>query len=275
MKFGKIILAVFVFIWCIGEARAQVEVSEIRFVGNKAISSEEFVEDIKQKSGDGWKIFDERKYEYYVQKFSRSLAFSKGYFRMKIKRVTPQMVGGSYVVTVEVEEGRRFLLGEIKVSGAKAFSEKEIIGMLGQKTGDVADGRNLQDFVFEKLKRAYADKGYILYDAEFDPKFIEPEDENSDATVDVLITIDEDRQFKISRIILTGIEQEDARELKELLGFKEGEIFSQSKLEAGIKKLNELENLYFIDRDRDVEIKTRQEGESLDLFIKLTQIKIL
>jgi outer membrane protein assembly factor BamA len=251
---------------------ALARVSEVRFEGNENISDEEFVTDFKACIGDDWQIYDARKYDYITRKCSLGLLFSKGFFQAKIERITPQLISGSYVVTVEIKEGARFRYGDIQINGATVFKKDEILEMAGFKTGEVGDGGNLKDFVYEKLKRAYADKGYVLYNAEFDSKFIQPAAEGLDATVELSLTIDEGKLFKLAKIEFTGAEKEQIEELRKLISLKDGEIYNQSRIEEGIKKINETKKFYPFDLNgSDVEIWTtvepddreRVEGSSL------------
>lgn len=245
---------------------AAARVSEIRFEGNTNVTGEELVENFIQASGDSWKIYDKRKYEYYARKHSLGLMFSKGYFQARINRITPRRVGGNYVVTIAVEEGIRYRIGKIKIEGEKVFTADEILEMLGQNEGDIANGETLQEFVYEKLKKVYADKGYVSYWGEFDPKFNKPQAEGLDAIVDILITIDEGLLFRLANIKFVGIEQDKAAELRDLFSLKDGEAYSQSKIEDGIKKINEMKKFYFVDKDRDVEITIPSESPGVYLL---------
>ena len=235
-------------------------VSEIRFDGNVNVSTQELVENFKNCIEDGWKIYDQRKYEYISRKCTLSLMFSKGFFQAKVKPPTRKRVENGYIVTIEIEEGVRYRYGEIKIKNATVFSEKEILEMLEQKSGDVANGKELQAFIYEKLKKVYGEKGYVLYNAEFDPEFVEPLAEGLDATVNVLITIDEGKAFQIGKIEFVGVDEETAKDLMEKFPLKKGEIFNQSKLEEGIKKINDTEEFYFID-EGSIELRTEIETE--------------
>jgi outer membrane protein insertion porin family len=249
-----------------------IRVSEIRFTGSRHISNEEFVADIKQRFGGDWQIFDRRRLEYYANKHSRALMFSKGFFEAKIKRVTPRLTRNSYVVTIEVDEGVRYRFGKITIDGAVAFSKKEIISKLGFESGDIADGRKMQATLFDTLKADYENKGYILYGAEFDVDFIKPEAEGLDGTVDIRITIDEGAQFRLDNIQVAGVEKDQVDEIKELLGLGKGEIFARSIFEKGVKKINETGKYYPIDPNRHVDIFTSEKSATVDLLIKLTEV---
>ncbi|MEP6904282.1 MAG: POTRA domain-containing protein [Actinomycetota bacterium] len=239
---------------------ALARVSEVRFEGNVNVSNEELVEDFKQCSDDSWKIYDLRRYVFYARTCTQRFLLSKGFLSVKIREPTLLNVEGNYIVEINLEEGHRYRIGEIKVEGIKAFTEKEVLEMLGLKEGDVLDGKELQNSIYEKLKRIYADKGYVLYNAEFDPKFIEPIAEGLDATVDLLITIDEGELFKLAKIEFTGVEKEQIEELRKLISLEDGEIYSQSKIEEGIKKINETKKFYSMEYDSsDVEVRTTME----------------
>lgn len=255
------------------ERGAMIHVSEIRFVGNRNITSQEFTADFKQCSGDSWERFERRIYDYFSRKCSQSLMFGRGYFQSRIKRITPQLFDDNYVVTIEVNEGMRYRIGEMKIEGATVFTDKEILEMLGQKEGDVADGKLLQDFFYEKLKRVYADKGYILYNAEFDPEFIKPQVEGLDGVVNIKGTIDEGKAFKVAKIEFIGIEKEKAQQLKEILSLKEGEIYNQSKFEDGMKKINETKEYYFIDNNRDTDWRIDEDSGDFSITIKVSKIQ--
>ncbi len=246
-----------------------VRVSEIRFEGNLNVTNEELVADFKQCLGDSWKIFDERKFVYYSRQCSLKLMFSKGYFKAKTKNIKHRLVADNYVVTIEVEEGIRYRIGEIKIEGAKVFTEKEFLEMFGQKEGDVADGKALKDFFYEKLKRAYADKGYMQYDAEFEPTFIEPQAEGLDGIVNIKGTIGEGPAFKLTKIEFWGVEKEQAQELRKLFSLKDGEVYNQSEFEKGIKKIDETKEFYEIDIDTDVDLQTDEKNSEFLVTLML------
>lgn len=250
-----------------------VRVSEIRFTGNKNIESEELIGNFKNCLDDRLDVFNKSLYEYCARKHSLGLMFSKGYFEARIEQVSPRLVSDSYVVTVKVKEGIRYRIGEIAVSGAKVFSEKDILEMSELKTGDVADGQSLQYFVYEKLKKFYGDKGYVNYNAEFEPKFIPPQAQGLDGNVNISIDIDEGIQFKLANIKFVGAEKEKARELRKAISLKDGEVFNQSEFRENIMKIDGAKEFYPIDADKDVELVMDEKNGLLYAVIKLTKIK--
>jgi outer membrane protein insertion porin family len=118
--------------------------------------------------------------------------FSKGYFQARIGE--PQVVGLGYKrtgfpvlknlplpvisskddtlkIVVPVTEGKIFRVGDLKVEGNSIFSEQQILSYVGLKKGEIADGKRLQDAVYEDLKKVYGSQGFVQYNAEFEPVF--------------------------------------------------------------------------------------------------------
>jgi outer membrane protein insertion porin family len=249
-----------------------VLVSEIRFTGNKFISESEYIQTMRNCLGSK-NFYDKDHYSYCAAKNVRDLIFSKGYFRGRIWGINPKFFSESFIISIKVSEGLRFLIGDISIEGATVFNEKDISEIIGIQTGDVANGPKLRDGVYEKLKREYLDKGYILFNAEFDPKYIEPKYEGQDGLVNITIEIDEGRKFNIRKIEFIGVEQEQGKELKKSFPLKNDEIFNRTKMEEGIKKLNETGKFYPIDSDRDVELFTSENSGEVFINIKLTKIE--
>lgn len=131
----------------------------------------------------------------------------------------------------------------------------------------------MTDFIYEKLKSLYADKGYILYNADFDPEFIEPQAEGLDGIVNLAVTIDEYKPFKILRLRFSGVDAEIEKILKAKFSLKEGETYNQSKFKDEIKKINETKEFYPIDDEQDVELRTDEEEGSLVIIVKLYPTK--
>lgn len=255
------------------EKREPTYVSQLRFDGNVNLTEEELTENFKKCSYDDWKIFNLRKYQFYTQKCSRQFLYSKGFFKAKIERIKPQTIGGYRIVTITVNEGIRYRYGNIKIEGATLFTEEKILEQGGLKTGEIADGTALQNFVYEKLRDLYADKGYVLYNAEFDPEFVEPQIAGLDAFVDVSITIDEGKCFSVDKIEFTGIGKEKAEDLKKTFPLKENEIFNKTKFETGIKEINASEKFYAIDKESDVEYVTNEDLGVFSIKIKVKEIE--
>lgn len=240
----------------------------------------------------GQDILDLRKLEYDLQKNVRSYMWSKGYFQARIGE--PEVVGLGYKrtgfpvlkvfplplitskddtlkIVVPVTEGRVFRVGDLKVEGNSIFSEQQILGYVGLAKGQVADGRRLQEAVYEDLKRVYGSQGFVQYTAEFDPQFRDNPTNANEGIVDITITIDEGKQFTLRRLEFTGNTFTRDKVMRREFLLNEGDIYNQNYLEISVARLNQTQYFDPVDKDQDVEIRADEEKGDVDLIVKVKE----
>jgi len=240
----------------------------------------------------GQDILDLRKLQYDLQKNVRSYMFSKGYFQARVGE--PQVVGLGYrrtgipilgilplpvisskddtlKIIVPVSEGKVFRVGELKVEGNSIFSEQQILGYVGLKKGEIANGKRLQDAVYEDLKKVYGSQGFVLYNAEFEPAFKENPANANEGIVDITILIDEGRQFRLRRLEFTGNTFTRDKILRREVLINEGDIYNQINLENSVIRLNQTGYFDPIDKDQDVEIRPNEDQGDVDLVVKVRE----
>ena len=69
------------------------------------------------------------------------------------------------VTTVKVEEGSLYRLGQVTIEGADHVSAADIRAMLPLSQGEVAAANSISKWLFEDLKKSYADRGYMDFTA--------------------------------------------------------------------------------------------------------------
>ncbi len=240
----------------------------------------------------GQDILDLRKLQADLQRNVLAYMFSKGYFQARIGE--PQVVGLGYKRTgfpvlsnfpiplltskddtlkiiVPVTEGKVFRVGELKVEGNSIFSEQQILGYVGLKKGEIADGKRLQDAVYENLKKVYGSQGFVLYNAEFDPTFKDNPANANEGIVDIVITIDEGKQFRLRRLEFSGNTFTRDKILRREVLINEGDIYNQIALETSVIRLNQSGYFDPIDKEQDVEIRTDEEQGDVDLVVKVKE----
>lgn len=272
---------------------------EIDFEGNENFSDGELRNQLQlvKETGlisrfQGADILDVRKLEYDLQKNVKSYMFSKGYFQARIGE--PEIVGLGYKRTgflplitlplpllsskddtlkiiVPITEGRVFRVGELKVEGNSIFSEQQILGYIGLKKGEIADGKRLQDAVYEDLKKLYGSQGFVNYNAEFNPEFKENPDNPNEGIVDITITIEEDRQFRLRRLEFTGNTFTRDRVLRREFLINEGDIYNQIALERSVLRINQTQYFDPVDKDKDVEIRTNEDQGDVDVIVNVRE----
>ena len=240
----------------------------------------------------GQDILDLRKLQYDLRKNVLSYMFSKGYFQARIGE--PQVVGLGYrrtgvpilgtlplpllsskddtlKIIVPVTEGKIFRVGELKVEGNSIFSEQDILRYIGLQKGDIANGKRLQEGVYEDLKKVYGNQGFVQYNAEFDPEFKDNPANPNEGIVDIKITIDEGKQFRLRRLEFTGNTFTRDKVLRREFLINEGDIYNQQNLEFSVLRLNQTQYFDPIDKDQDVEIRTNEEQGDVDLILKVKE----
>ena len=246
------------------------QIAEINFEGSRIFSSQDLAARMREylnryessKNGYDAEIFD------YCMHTLANFVRSQGYLKAKFGEPKKAVKEGGLVITVHVDEGILYRVGEINIAGARAISPQQVRTMLSLQPGDTADGATLSKWLFEDLKETYGELGYIQYTAEVTPEF-ESTSEGA-GVVNLKVDIDEGSLFKIRKIKFTGASLSQD-ELRGLLLINEGAIFNQRLFEDSIKKLNENGLFEFIDKDRDVDFRSDAEGGLLDLAIKLTR----
>ena len=240
----------------------------------------------------GQDILDLRKLQYDLQKNVRSYMFSKGYFQARLGE--PEVVGlgvkrtsivpfivlplplissmdDTLRIVVPVTEGKIFRVGTLKVEGNSIFSEQQILAYVGLKTGEIADGKRLQDAVYEDLKKVYGSQGFVNYNAEFEPDFKDNPANPNEGIVDVKIVVDEGKQFTLRRLEFTGNTFTRDRVMRREFLINEGDIYNQNYLEISVARLNQTQYFDPIDKEQDVEIRTDDEQGDVDLIVKIKE----
>lgn len=248
-------------------------IAEFSFTGMKNFTNEELLTQLKQCRDDIFETYFLDKINYFLDKCTRRYIFSKGYVLVKTCTLETKLMPYGYVIKVPVSEGIRYRLGETNIKGLTVYKTKEILDLLGQTQGDIIDGKAFRDFFYEKLKELYWNKGYVQYDAEIDFDYINPEVEGLDGIANVEISIDEGKQYKLLQIQFSGVNEETAKELREMLPIKDGEIYEVKKLNEWIEKINKLEKFRYLDKDRDLETRTDEENGLVYLLVKIREIK--
>jgi len=253
--------------------RAQ-EVSTARpvldFDGNKVFSKQELL-DVANKCldriGESGKPYETEQLDYCLQKVLAHIR-EKGYLQARVGDTLYEQNENVMRATVPVTEGALYRVGEIKIEEVRMLAPTQIIEMIGLKTGDVADGEKLALGMFERVKQAYSNLGYIQYTAEITPTF-HLKDGAKEGVADFLIAVDEGPQFKIGSIKFAGGDKSTTDMLRRELMVHDGEVFNQDLLSESIARMNNTGLYDRIDPDRDVDYQTNEKAALLNLTIRL------
>lgn len=250
----------------------RLEIAEIRFEGNRVFDGTLLAARMKQCLAsfqkDDANLFRSEVFDYCLRGLA-NYEGSQGYLQAKFGEPKVQKVGQALVVTVESNEGILYRVGNLKIEGAEHVSEGKIREMLGMNRGDIASAEKIARTLFEDVKAVYGDRGFIQYTAEIDPTF-RSEPGAAEGIVDFKIIVDEGKQFTLRNISFKGDNLPES-EVRQLLLVREGDVYSQKSFEESIRRINETGWFNRIDKDKDVDYRTNEEENRVDVVIKLSR----
>ena len=258
------------------EAEREVPIAKLEFEGNRAFSSQELLEVLSKcvlKDDAPRLIYEERRFEYCVGYKLLNHMRDHGYLQAKVSGPKKREMEDGLEVTLRVEEGPRFRLGNTKIDGVTIFPLDRVRETLKLKPGEVAGRSGLLEGLEERLKRAYGERGHVQYDYDVEPAFGAVTDAAGDGTVDFIITVYEGPAFKVRRIEFEGNATTRDDVLRREVSLKEDETFNQTLLEESIERLNALGLFEEIDWRKDVDMRADEAKEFLDLRIKVKEKK--
>lgn len=249
-------------------------IGELRFEGNRIFSSEELATKMKgflQHFEESAKGYNAELFDYCLRQLS-NLMRSRGYLQARLGEPKKEVTDGRLVVTVPVEEGTVYRLGEIKIEGARNLNQERVRAMLSLQRGDIVSGEEIGKWLYEDLKELYGEMGFIEYTAEPDPDFRIVDYAAKEGVVDFNVTIEEGPQFKVSSIRFKGSDISE-KELNALLLIRPGDVFNQRLLEKSVEQMNETKRFEMIDIDKDTEFITDEEGALLEITFRIQRVK--
>jgi outer membrane protein assembly factor BamA len=237
------------------------------FEGNKIFSKQELL-DVANKCLDQWtKSYETEQLDYCLHLVTNHLR-AKGYLQARLDKTLYEQTESGSKAVVPVTEGALFRVGKIDIENSKVLAPVQILDMISLKPGDIADGEKLSMAMFERVKEAYGNLGYIQYTAEIVPEF-HLKEKSEEGVADFLITIDEGPQFKVRSIKFAGGDNKTNDLLRRELMVRDGEVYNSGLFSQSIIRMNNTGLYDRIDIDRDVDYRTDVEAALLNLTIRL------
>jgi len=213
-------------------------VKEVKFLGNSKLSKDK----IETAFGISPRtILDRDKVGEGVEKVKK-LYSEQGYVNAKVEYNVASIENNQAVISVDIDEGSRLLVKKITFQGNKAFSEKELKGVMGTKEESllslvtnrgVLDHDALSNDV-AILSSHYYDHGYINH------KVSEPVILHGRQGIEVVIRIEEGEQYKVGKVEIGGDMVDDPKLLLKKMQLTQGQIFRGSRLREDISNLSDL-----------------------------------
>src|SRR5271165_1785817 len=170
-------------------------------------------------------------------------------------------------ITVVVDEGLKYKLGNITFTGVKFFRTPEalMVPLFGMQKGDTFSTSKLRKGI-ENMRKLYGEFGYIDFVAE--PGF---EPDLKAGIVDLSLSVDEGKQFFVRRIDFSGNLTTRDKVIRRELLIDEGDIFNNRLWEVSLLRLNQLGYFEPLKPEEAADMKRDTKTNTVDITLKVRE----
>jgi outer membrane protein insertion porin family len=198
----------------------------------------------------------------------QQLYYSLGKYAARIEANWRRLDEDRVAIDIVISEGISAKIKSINITGNYSFDEDDLLDLFDLESTDSAwfpsdeysSSRLKADL--ESLKSHYLDRGYIQFSVSSQQVSISPDRKD----ISITINISEGDQYLIKSIELTGEMVVDVVELRALISFREGDVFSLKQVNRAILSMkNRLGEDGYAYADIRVLTDLDDENNSLDL----------
>ena len=229
-------------------------ISAINFVGNRAFSDGELEDVVISQEYSSWNFlattdsYDPDRLQFDEQlltDFYRSEGYADFQVLSTVAELTPER--DSFIVTFVVEEGARYIFGEIGIeSSLRGFDTESVRDILLTEEGDWYDA-SLVDDTIENLTNVVGNQGYAFVD-------VRPQtNKNSeDYIIGITYVIDEGPKVFVERIEIIGNTRTRDEVIRREFLLAEGDAFNTQKVRRSRQRIQSLGFFSKVELDTDV-----------------------
>jgi outer membrane protein assembly factor BamA len=204
-------------------------VAQVTFQGNQVIPSTVLNEKI---SGVAFGYaYSEERFRQLLDTAIRPVYDARGRIRVAFPKIVaepwPEVKGLN--VTVTVDEGDSYSLGEVKIAGA----EPGLLKVANIQAGDVANFDQVNAGV-ERMKKALARRGYLRAEVRTERQI-----QDKAKSVDVLLRVDPGPQFTFGKLTIEGLDIIGEPAVRRLWGIKPGAPFNSDYPDQFLARIRE------------------------------------
>ena len=174
------------------------------------------------------KPFSRSTFELFEFEQVRPVYLSHAFLRVRFGRPLPRFAGNpnqplpdSVVVLAPIEPGPAYAWGGAIWRGNDLIPSATLDQLAELKPGEIADGMRVEG-TWERVRDAYARRGYL--DATVDPA---PQFDDSGARVSYTVSIAEGPQYRMGKLVLSGLSAEGERRLRAAWSIVPGAVFDR------------------------------------------------
>jgi outer membrane protein insertion porin family len=215
-------------------------INSVDFTGTKEFEKDNLVKALKDIGVGESKIFDKASVDRAEQELKRQY-LSHGMYGVKITTTITPIERNRVNVMFNVDEGEAAKIKGVNIVGNKAFSDKELMGLLQLAPTTFmswytkADQYSKQKLTgdLENIKSWYLNHGYLEVNVESTQVSITPDKKD----IYLTINITEGEQYKVSAIKMDGELFGREEELRSLVVLKPGQTYNGELQEVSNKRI--------------------------------------
>ena len=219
-------------------------IKEIRLLGSNELSESNLKEQMAT-SESGWftwltdaNVLEPEKLNQDVERLADYYQ-GMGYLDSKVGEPIVSLEGSDLIVTINIEEGPRYKLADLSLSGDMIIPQQEMVSKLTMQPGDWMEREKLREDI-SYLTTLYADQGYAFTDVR--PNLSVNRENN---TISLSYSITQGEKVYFERILITGNANTRDKVIRREFSVAEGDLFSSTALRRGTMRLRALD--YFED----------------------------
>jgi outer membrane protein insertion porin family len=248
------------------EEGKRVKIRKITFEGNKAFKSDQLLRLMSTKTA-WWffrsGVFNEDAFDSDMDKM-KAFYESGGYLDARMEPELNYDEDGKFLfIKIKVDEGRKYLVNSVAITGNAIISEKDIRKALKMNVGKAFSQEGLRGDA-DIVQGLYFDKGYIYAVVKTETAI-----NAESANIDVKYTITENDLTFVNRIEIRGNVRTKDKVIRREIRLRPGQPFNGAKLQRSKERLYNLG--YFEDITFDT-AKT-EEPDKADLLVDVKETK--
>ncbi len=213
-------------------------IAEVNFEGNDDIADESLEQALDGVGMTKGRIFDEHRLER-LELELQQVYYSLGKYAARIDASWRALDEDRVAIDIKISEGVSATIKSINVTGNRDFDEDDLLDIFelepsseGWFASDEYSSSKLAADL-EALKSFYLDRGYIQFRVDSQQVTISPDRKD----INLTINVSEGEEFSVSSITISGEMVVDEAELRALIGFREGDVFSRKIVSEAISAM--------------------------------------
>jgi outer membrane protein insertion porin family len=214
-------------------AGAMPVVADVDFTGNKVIPSGMLREAIRGVAIGS--RYTEPRFRELLDTTIRPLYEARGRLRLAFPAISVERAAGDVrglKITVQVEEGETYDLGDVRVEGTASLNQ-ELLKVAALKIGDLANFQEVQSAI-ERVNSRLRSDGYMKVKTRAERRL-----DDAKKTVDLVLLVDPGPQYSFGNLRIEGLDLHGEHEIRRIWGLKPGEPFPADYPEFFLQQVRE------------------------------------